>query len=172
MNASSQLNWFVAQTQPHAEAKAADNLARQGFETYLPRYIKTVRHARRVSTVKAALFPNYLFIRFDVNATPWRAINSTVGVTRLVGHDAVPAPLPSHIVDELRQRESSDGLIGILRPAARFRSGDAVRVRDGALDSCCGIFEARTDRDRVVILMDLLGRKSRVILDAHAIEAA
>ena len=40
--------WFVAHTQPNAEARAVLNLERQGFATYLPRYLKRRRHARRV----------------------------------------------------------------------------------------------------------------------------
>ncbi|MGH9550353.1 MAG: transcription termination/antitermination NusG family protein, partial [Terriglobales bacterium] len=49
--------WYVVQTHPYAETKAAAHLGRQGFETYLPRYVKRRRHARRVNTVAAPLFP-------------------------------------------------------------------------------------------------------------------
>ena len=172
MTTSAQFNWFVAQTQPHAEVKAADHLGRQGFETYLPRYIKTVRHARRVSAVKAALFPNYLFVRFDVNTARWRAINSTVGVMRLVGHDTSPTPLAESVVEGLKKHEGTDGFFEIMQPAARFKVGDAIRVCEGAFNSFYGIFEARTDKERVTVLLDLLGRKSRVMLNLRSIEAA
>ena len=46
--------WYVVQTQPHAETKASLHLVRQGFATYLPRYLKRRRHARRVDTVADA----------------------------------------------------------------------------------------------------------------------
>jgi transcriptional antiterminator RfaH len=42
----SEARWYVAQTQPNAEAKAVAHLNRQGFGTYLPRYLKRRRHAR------------------------------------------------------------------------------------------------------------------------------
>ena len=56
--------WYVVRTQPHAESKASAHLGRQGFETYLPRYLKKRRHARRVETVQAPLFP-LLSLRCD-----------------------------------------------------------------------------------------------------------
>ena len=76
--------WFVAHTHPHAEAKATAHLNRQGFEIYFPRYLKRRRHARRIETVAAPLFPRYLFVAVDLTAQRWRSIYSTVGVTRLV----------------------------------------------------------------------------------------
>ena len=38
MTATSSARWYVVQTRPHAEAKAAAHLERQGFGIYLPRY--------------------------------------------------------------------------------------------------------------------------------------
>ena len=32
--------WYVVRTQPHSENKASVHLGRQGFETYLPRYLQ------------------------------------------------------------------------------------------------------------------------------------
>ena len=54
--------WFVVQAQPNAEHKAVAHLNRQGFTTYLPRYLKRRRHARRMDVVAAPLFPRYLFV--------------------------------------------------------------------------------------------------------------
>ena len=66
--------WFVAQTHVHAETKATFHLARQGFEIYLPRYLKKRRHARRVDTVAAPLFPRYVFISVDMATQRWLSI--------------------------------------------------------------------------------------------------
>ena len=79
-----QPRWYVAHTQPHAENKAAVHLGRQGFVTYLPRYLKRRRHARRVDVVSAPLFPRYLFVQIDTAVQRWRSIYSTFGVSQLV----------------------------------------------------------------------------------------
>jgi hypothetical protein len=77
-------SWHVVETHPHAEAKAAAHLERQGYATYLPRYLRERRHARRVAIVPAPLFPRYLFVAIDMRTQRWRAIKSTIGVARLV----------------------------------------------------------------------------------------
>src|SRR3546814_4907858 len=67
--------WYVAQTQAQGEERARLNLERQGFRTYLPRYRRERRHARRRDVVQAPLFPGYIFIELDLEQSPWRSIN-------------------------------------------------------------------------------------------------
>jgi transcriptional antiterminator RfaH len=168
-----QLNprWFVAHTQPNAEAKAAGHLNRQGFEVYLPRYLKRRRHARRIETVAAPLFPRYVFVAVDLAAQRWRSIYSTVGVARLVCNGDDPAAVPDAVVGALKSREDMRGFIKLdSRPG--FRPGEKVRVLDGAFSSCLGLFEGMAERERIAILLDLLGRKVRVVLDADLVAAA
>jgi transcriptional antiterminator RfaH len=163
--------WFVAHTQPHAEAKAVSHLNRQGFEIYFPRYLKRRRHARRIETVAAPLFPRYLFVAVDIAAQRWRSIYSTIGVARLVCNGDEPAAVPDGIVEALKLREDASGFIKLdYRPP--FRPGDKIRVLDGAFSSCLGLFESMAERERIAILLDLLGRKVRVILDVDLVAAA
>src|ERR1043165_1033402 len=123
--------WFVAHTHPHAEAKANLNLVPQGFETYLPRYLKRRRHARKIETVAAPLFPRYLFVSVDMAAQRWRSIHSTIGVARLVSHGQEPTPIATEVVEELRRREDASGFIR-LDQRDRFTRGDKGRLADGA----------------------------------------
>ena len=171
MTGAKSMNWYVAQTHTNAEAKATTHLERQGFATYLPRYMKMVRHSRRVSFVSAPLFPRYIFLNVDMERQRWRAINSTIGITQLIGHHGHLLPVQKEIIEGLRRREGADGLLKIDSAAPRFKSGDAVRVLRGAFDVCEAIFDAQTASDRVVILLDLLGRRVRAVLAADAIEA-
>ena len=163
--------WFVAHTQPHAEAKATSHLGRQGFDTYFPRYLKRRRHARRIETVAAPLFPRYLFVAVDTAAQRWRSIYSTIGVARLVCNGDEPTAVPEGIVEALKSREDANGFIKLeYRPP--FRPGDKIRVLDGAFSSCLGLFEGMAERERIAILLELLGRKVRVVLDADLVAAA
>jgi transcriptional antiterminator RfaH len=171
MSIISTSRWFVAQTQPHAEPKASLNLDRQGFEVYLPRYLKRRRHARRVDTIVAPLYPGYLFVAIDLAAQRWRSIHSTIGVSRLVCRGEEPAPISEGIIEELKRREDETGLIRLDR-RARFNQGDKVRVLEGAFSDCLGLYEGMNDRERVAILLDLLGRKVRVHLASEFVEAA
>ena len=71
----------------------------------------------------------------------------------------------------LKRREDADGFVK-LDFRTPFRAGDKVRVLDGAFTSCLGLFEGMAERERIAILLDLLGRKVRVVLDADLISAA
>jgi len=163
--------WYVVQTQPHGEAKAVWHLARQGFETYLPRYEKRRRHARRVETVAAPLFPRYLFVAIDLASQRWRSIQSTIGVSRLVCNGEDPAALADGIIDGLRRREDGRGFVQLER-RPRFAIGEQVKIVDGIFASCLGLFDGISDGERVAVLLDLLGRKIRVVFDDLSVAAA
>jgi transcriptional antiterminator RfaH len=162
--------WYVAQTHPHAEAKASWHLERQGFETYLPRYLKKRRHARRTEAVAAPLFPRYLFVSIDMMTQRWLSIGSTIGVSRLVCDGDRPAAVPMSVFDALKRREDANGLIH-LDQKPRFLPGDKVCVLDGAFQDCLGLYEGMSSNERVTILLDLLGRKVRVNLDSEILVA-
>jgi len=163
--------WYVVQTQVNGEAKAAQNLLRQGYAIYLPRYLKRRRHARKVDFTAKPLFPRYMFVAIDIASQRWRSIQSTFGVSRLVTNGDDPATVPEGVVDALKAREDDKGFIQLdSKPA--FAPGDKVRVLAGAFMDSAGLFNGLADHDRVSILLDMLGRKVRVLLDANMVAAA
>ncbi len=162
--------WYVAQTHPRAEAKAAAHLDRQGFRTYLPRFLKRRRHARRIDMVAAPLFPRYLFVAIDPVTQRWRAVQSTIGVSQLVYQGDLPTPVEDNIIAELRARESNDGFVR-LDQQPKYKIGDKLRVLDGVFTDTLGLFDGMGDNERVTILLDFLGRKVRVRLDISSIAA-
>jgi transcriptional antiterminator RfaH len=163
--------WYVVQTHAHAEAKAAAHLQRQGYPVYLPRCGKRRRHARRVETVAAPMFPRYLFVAVDRARQRWRAISSTIGVAHLVCNGEGPAAVPAGVVEELRAREDAQGLIRLERRAC-FARGEQVRLTEGVFASCLALFDGMADGERVAVLLDLLGRKARVVVDRESVAAA
>ena len=163
--------WYVVQTQVNGEAKAAQNLLRQGFEIYLPRYLKRRCHARKVEFVAKPLFPRYMFVAIDRAAQRWRSIQSTQGVSHLVCNGEEPAAVPGGVVGGLKAREDDRGFIRMETTPA-FAPGDKVRVLAGAFMDSAGLFDGMGDHDRVAILLDLLGRKVRVHLDVDLVAAA
>jgi transcriptional antiterminator RfaH len=165
------LRWYVVQTQVNGELKAAQNLVRQGFEVYLPRYLKRRRHARKIDFAAKALFPRYLFVAIDMATQRWRSIRSTFGVERLVSNGDDPAMLPGEIVSALKAREDDKGFI-VMNSKPAFAPGDKVRVLAGAFMDSAALFDGTADHDRVSILLDMLGRKVRVLLNADLVAAA
>jgi transcriptional antiterminator RfaH len=163
--------WYVVQTQVNAEAKAARNLLQQGFEIYLPRYLKRRSHARKVENVAVPLFPRYLFVSIDIATQRWRSVQSTYGVSHLVLNGSEPAPCVGSVIDSLKAREDANGFVKLDR-RPKFAIGEKVRVLAGVFAENLGLFDGMADRDRVAILLDLLGRKVRVSIEADMVVAA
>jgi transcriptional antiterminator RfaH len=162
--------WYVVHTHPHAETKSATHLTWQGFSVYLPRYLKQRRHARKVEMVTAPLFPRYLFVAMDCMKQRWRAVSSTIGVSQLICHGDTPVIVPGAVIDEIRAREDESGYIRLA--LRKFAPGDRVRITSGAFLDCLGLFECANDRDRVAVLLDLLGRKVRVLMSGESVAPA
>ncbi|MBF0249345.1 MAG: transcriptional activator RfaH [Alphaproteobacteria bacterium] len=150
--------WFVVRTKTGMEERAVWHLNNQGFETYLPRYRKQVRHARKTQTVLRPLFPGYVFVTMDLKAQRWRSVNGTVGVIHLVQFGSEPRALPDGIVDAIQARENG----GAVNLAPDLKVGDRVRVREGAFADHTALLAEVSDERRVILLLNLMGREVRV----------
>ena len=165
------ISWYAVYTRPQSESRALANLLRQGYQAYLPQCRVRVSHARRCETVRRPLFPRYLFAGVDRALMPLRPIRSTQGVAGLVHAGEEPATVPEEIIATLREQESSGGFDQFVRPRP-LRVGDLVRVTNGALEDMIGRLVELRDQDRVVVLLDLLGRAVPTQFAAAAVEAA
>ncbi|PPR11157.1 MAG: Transcription antitermination protein RfaH [Alphaproteobacteria bacterium MarineAlpha11_Bin1] len=161
--------WYVVHTHANGEQKARHHLERQGFSVYLPLYSRRISHARKVSWRPRPLFPRYLFVSLDLDAEPWRKIMSTIGVLYMICHQESPAPVPDGIVEEIRDAENATGQVS---PGKRMKlsSGDTVQITAGAMVDRIGLFEGRTDDERVIVLLELMGRRVRTTVPVDTIE--
>ncbi|MDF2116082.1 transcription termination/antitermination NusG family protein [Roseiarcaceae bacterium H3SJ34-1] len=157
------------QTLPHREAVAEQHLYAQGFRGFLPRFRKTVRHARKLRQVLAPVFPGYMFVIMDVQHDRWRSINGTFGVSKLVTAIDRPVPVPAGIVEAL---QSSSDLVGLVRFDGGLVTGQKVRVLSGPFAQAIGALERLDDNGRVRVLLDMMGGKVPAVIDRAALTAA
>lgn len=147
------MRWYAASTQPNRERFAVEQLRNQDFEVFLPAMRRRVRHARQTSEVLRAYFPGYVFVALEPDHRPWRSVNGTIGVRRLVCSGDRPAPLPPGFVETLQQSADADGVIS-------FRDdldvGDRVRVMHGPFADLVGRVSTLAAPDRVRVLLDLM----------------
>jgi transcriptional antiterminator RfaH len=163
--------WYAVHTHPREEFKALSHLQRQEYQVYLPRYAKNIRHARKSERVIRPFFPRYLFLHLNLATEGWRSIRSTIGVSDIVCFGDQPAPLPAGVIEVIQSREDADGFVQFVRQNS-LKRGDSVVVLSGPFARQFGRCDGVSDNERVAILLDLLGRKVRVMLDAEAVEAA
>jgi len=147
--------WCIVNTLPKQEGRARDNLLRQGYRAWLPMLGVTRRHARRVETVRTPLFPGYLFVELDPSAQPWRSINGTYGVRRLLCQHDRPASVPRPFISALRASCDADGAVAMPEPA--LTPGQLVRVIAGPFVDCIGTIIRSSPNGRVALLLGLMG---------------
>jgi len=161
--------WFLAHTLPKSEWKAELHLGAQGFRTFQPQIRKTIRHARQLKTVRAPLFPRYLFVILDLERDRWLSVRSTVGVSRLfTAQDGRPVPVPVGIVESLI--EQSDGTV--TRMDAGLIKGQQVRILSGPFADLIGTLERLDEAGRVQVLLEMMGTSVPVRLHRSVLSPA
>lgn len=160
--------WVAINSHPHREHIALENLTRQGFEAYCPMIQRQVRHARRITDVRRPLFPSYLFARINL-AHRWRPILSTFGVRTLVRFGDHPSFVENGLIESLRAREV-DGVI--VKPSETYRVGQQVRMRGGPFDGLVATIIDMDEKDRLMVLMDLLNQGVKVKVTASSVSAS
>lgn len=147
--------WYVVHTRSHNESRALFHLRQQGFRTFCPFTRKTIRHARKVESRLAPLFPNYLFLNLAIEQERWRSVNGTFGVARIIMQDEHPQPVPVGVIEALLSRADGEGAIDF---SPQFRVGQIVKLKEGPFTDFVGRLEALDEQGRVRVLLDLMGR--------------
>jgi hypothetical protein len=133
--------------------------------------------ARRSATRGAArrfcdrYSPAIFLTGIDRASMRWRPILSTFGVVDVARAGDEPAAVLSNIVAAIQERESAGDSTASNRRHS-LHPGELVRVTAGAFEEMIGTLIELRDRDRVVVLLEWLGRTVRAQLRAEAVEAA
>jgi transcriptional antiterminator RfaH len=153
--------WLAVCCKPRQEYVAQENLVRQGFHVYLPRIL--IRRRLRGHWIDAieVLFPRYIFLRINAIQKSIAPVRSTRGVVGLVCFGGQPAVVPDQVIATLIQRENPEiGLHQADQPL--FSAGDPIRLVDGPLTGMKAIFEQEDSEQRVIVLLNLLGKSNKM----------
>ena len=159
--------WFILQFKSNSHHQAAKNLNRQGFETFLPLHDATSRKLSRFINTSKPLFPGYMFIKFDRVESDWHKINNTYGVSRLITFNSILKSIPTKFIDSLMKRYD---LSGKLLPIQKLKKGDQVTFSKGPFANFVATVEKYEDDQRIWVLMDLMGRKTKTQTSADALQ--
>lgn len=154
------LSWHVIYTKPSQEDRACIEITRSGFEAFLPleHYHRIHNHRREACT--RALFPRYVFSRFDADSQPWGFLNNTRGVSEvLCSTSGKPLSLADRAIEAIRGRQDEAPEPGIVR----FTIGQRLRINEGILAGYEGLYQG-SPRDRINALLDILGRRVEIPL--------
>ena len=162
--------WYLVYTKPKGEKTAHENLTRQGYKTYLPLITISKRRRGRYVSLIESMFSRYLFIQLNQTTDNWAPIRSTLGVASMVRFSGYPAKVPAELIEMLRKSEDEIGLQQVA--TEELKAGNCVQIIEGPMTGLNGIYQAQTSADRAVILLDMVGKHTRVMVDRHHLQLA
>lgn len=165
------LGWFCLRGEGRREHVAALNLTRRAeVEAFAPRLrVRRETRSGAMATTTEALFPGYLFARFDYPDQVRRVI-STTGVLGLVTFGGPPSRLADSTIAHLRLHAGADAVAAPVSPV--FEQGDWVRIAAGCFRGSEGrVREFDPAQDRVCVLLSLLGHEVEISLPAGQLMA-
>jgi transcriptional antiterminator RfaH len=159
--------WACVRVEPRREAVAQHFLRLNGYEVYIPQIREQrLRRSRRVEVV-SPLFPAYGFIVIE---RQWHNARWTIGVSAIIMDGMAPARVSNEVIDAIRRREVR-GAVELPKPPGLQR-GDKVRIVRGALHGHLGLYVGMKPRERVEVLLAILGGQTHVMLPKGDVEVA
>jgi len=161
--------WYCLHTAPKQENKVACILQREAVvEVFSPRIrFRRMRSGRPFWTTEA-LFPSYLFARFDY-LERWRQINAIPGVTAIVHFGDRAVPVGDEVMAELRSLVTDNETVEVMaEPAA----GDEVVIASGPMSGLrVLVTRVLPARQRIAVLLELLGTYREVEIEKERVLA-
>ena len=157
--------WICAVAHINREIEAETELRRQDYPVYLPQHSVTLSNRQRVIQ---PLFRRYLFLQPHPDGS-WSSARSTRGIAAVLRHVGGAAQLvPESILAALWRQCAANGVIYPPEPKT-IAAGDRIRIASGPLADLDGIC-SRTAKDRVWVLLSILGRAAEVEFPASNLE--
>lgn len=157
------MSWAVATTPPRCEDKAIEDLKSLDFRCYLPKFLNHyMMNGRRICRA-VALFPGYVF--FEIEET-WKKIFEVImeeerKISGVIMSGGEPSPIKNSVIDEIRSREGSDGLIKVedaQQLRKKFFRGQSVRANHGPFIGFLGTFDRSLGENNCRVLFEYMGR--------------
>lgn len=162
----SQVAWFCLRSHPRHEHIAARHLSQmEDVEVFNPR-IRFARPTRQGAILMTeSLFPNYLFARFDWH-TGLNKVHYAPGISGIVHFGDKWPTIPDATIAELKASLGPEEVHEISTVAP----GDTVQIAGGTFHSLKALVtQVIPGRDRVLVLMDFLGRQTTVELGLNSV---
>lgn len=162
--------WYVIQTEPQRETLAHAHLTARRFRCYFPTFQKMRKFGRgQQRPVTRPMFPGYVFMAHDDEGRSWGRVFSLPGVRGLLLSGDKPALVPFREMKTIRNVEMDQARRGVVRKVDDYKVGEHVEVTAPLFLGFKGEIEKLADEERITLLLDFLGQKTRVTLNVSEI---
>lgn len=160
------MKWYAIRTKVNREKDVEKRLTDFNLEVFLPWMRTRRRIGSRFHWILAPLFPGYVFCRLDM-VVSGKAARYSPGVKDFLTFGSRIAEVSEDIIQTLRGR--CPGGIAEIDPVSA-KPGDVVRISEGPFAGLEAIFEQKLKgSERVAVLLEILGRQTRIVLPSETI---
>jgi transcriptional antiterminator RfaH len=162
--------WYCARTKPkHEHIASADLRKNLELEVFLPRLRIERATQRGAVRVIEPLFPCYIFVRCVIEEKI-NEIRHTNGISSLVRFGFEIPKIADSIIEELQNCFEAEEPMTVEN---HLSPGDEVEVADGAFAGMSAyVLRNLPARQRVQVLLDILGRPTPVEVDRNSVVSA
>ena len=156
--------WFALQVKCRHEKSIAQHLQDKGYEAIAPSTCGLRRSANSTQDQELALFPGYVFGKFDVRFR--LPILMTPGIRCVVGYGKVPVAI------EVAEMNAVQDVLRSCVPVERcnyLAEGERVRVVSGPLTGLQGVLLKVRSSYRVVVSVELIQQSIRIEVDPEMV---
>ncbi len=156
-------DWFCVKSHPKHERIAAEQLAlHKEIEVFCPRIRFKKKTKSGSAWITEALFPSYLFARFEVNAF-FCLVRSARGVNGIVHFGGQYPLVPDAVIKSLRESVCNEEILAV---SPVLQVGDAVTLAGGVFHGLQAVVHRIIPaQQRVGVLLELLGQTTLVELN-------
>ncbi len=167
-------NWYVVQTASGHENRVKDHILKRIktliaddkiFNVIVPEKDITKIHDGKRIEKKEREFPGYVLIEMIMDDSAWRIVRETPGVTRFIGANKQPIPVPP---SEVRRILRKSQVITKTKEGKKIIDvvvGESVKIQSGPFEDFIGeITEINEEKETVKALVSIFGRSTPVEL--------
>lgn len=160
------LRWYAIRIKVNREREVEKRLTDLNLEVFQPWMRARRRIGSKFHWVQVPLFPGYMFCRLDM-VISGKAARYAPGVKDFLTFGSRLAEVSEEIILGLRER-CPGGVAQV--DSVRANPGDKVRINEGPFSGLEAIFEEKLKgSERVAVLLDILGRQTRLVLPGETI---
>lgn len=160
------VRWYAIQTKGNKERDVAKRLMDLKLEVFLPWLRDRRRIGSKYQWVLVPLFPGYLFCRLDI-VVSGKAARYSPGVKDFLKFGNEITEISNDIIVALQERCPRG--VAAIDPVS-LAAGDCIRINEGPFAGLEAIFEKKMKgSERVAVLLEILGRQTRLVLPSETV---
>ncbi len=149
------IRWYCVRTKPKKERMAAANIASlHGLDVFCPQIRFRRKTARGPVWFQEAMFPGYMFVRFDMVEMK-RAVSYSPGVLNIPVFNDRIVSIPDSVIESIRKNLDEESVVDAGLP---LEVGEETTILEGSMRGIkVKVIKVMSAENRVSVLLEMLG---------------